>query len=90
MSKRLRVTGQVGKVTGRFSNFRFPDAYKIELHIFREAGTFIGVDGEMHRLLAYFDHPADYHLTLKMASAQVVEMSVVNNSPSQDSTESFR
>ena len=38
--------------------------------MFREAGTFIGVDGEMHRLLAYFDHPADYHLTLKMASAQ--------------------
>ena len=27
----------------------------------------------------------DYHLTLKMASAQVVETSVTNNSPSQDS-----
>ena len=27
----------------------------------------------------------DYHLTLKMASAQVVETSVANNSPSQDS-----
>ena len=28
----------------------------------------------------------NYHLTLKMASPQVVEMSVTNNSPSQDST----
>ena len=27
----------------------------------------------------------DYHLTLKMASAQVVETSVANNSPCQDS-----
>ena len=27
----------------------------------------------------------DYHLTLKMASAQVVETSVTNNSPSQGS-----
>ena len=27
----------------------------------------------------------DYHLTLKMASAQVIEMSVTNNSPSQGS-----
>ena len=27
----------------------------------------------------------DYHLTVKMASAQVVETSVTNNSPSQDS-----
>jgi len=27
----------------------------------------------------------DYHLTLKMASAQVVETSVTNNSPSQNS-----
>ena len=28
---------------------------------------------------------SNYHLTLKMASAQVVEMSVTNDSPSQDS-----
>ena len=27
----------------------------------------------------------DYHLTVKMACAQVVETSVTNNSPSQDS-----
>ena len=34
----------------------------------------------------------DYHLTLKMASVQVVETSVpnVNNSPSQDSTFSIK
>ena len=28
-----------------------------------------------------------WHLALKMASAQVVEMSVTNNSPSQDSSD---
>ena len=49
----------MGKVTGEISNFRFPNACKIiiELHAFREAGTFIRVDGEMCRLLAYFDNP---------------------------------
>ena len=32
-----------------------------------------------------FSTDSHYHLTLKMASAQVVETSVTNNSPSQDS-----
>ena len=47
----------MGKVTGEISNFHFPNACKSELCAFREAGTFIRVDGEMHRLLAYFDNP---------------------------------
>ena len=47
----------MGKVTGDISNFRFPNACKIELRAFREAGTFIRVDGEMRQLLAYFDNP---------------------------------
>ena len=47
----------MGKVTGEISNFRFPNACKIELRTFREADTFIRVDGEMHRLPAYFDDP---------------------------------
>ena len=38
--------------------------------------------GDRYRLLSTIEH---YHLTLKMASAQVVETSVTNNSPSQDS-----
>ena len=46
-----------GKSNGRFSNFRVPNACKIELRAFREAGTFIRVDGEMRRLPAYFDNP---------------------------------
>ena len=58
LSKRLRVAGEMGKVTGNISNFRFPNACKIiELRAFIEAGTFIRIDGEMHRLPAYFDNP---------------------------------
>ena len=52
LSKRLRVAGEMGKVTG--DNFHFPYACKIELCAFREAGTFIRVDGEMRWLPAYF------------------------------------
>ena len=33
--------------------------------------------------------PSSNHLTLKMDSAQVVEMSVTNNSPSQDSNHPY-
>ena len=57
LSKRLRVAGEMGRVTGEISNFHFPNARKIELRAFREASTFIRVDGEMRRLLAYFDNP---------------------------------
>ena len=57
MSKRLRVAGEMGKVTGDISNFRFSNASKIELRAFREASTFIRVDGEMCRLPADFDNP---------------------------------
>ena len=39
--------------------FCFPNACKIELCTFREAHTFIRVDSEMCRLLAYFDNPAN-------------------------------
>ena len=35
--------------------------------------------------LRVFEFSTDYHLTLKMASAQVVENSVNKDSPSQDS-----
>ena len=47
----------MGKVTGEISNFCFPNACKIELRAFREAGTFIRVDSEMCWLSAYFDNP---------------------------------
>ena len=60
LSKRLIVAGEIGKVKGDISNFRFANACEIELRAFREAGTFIRLDGEMLRLLAYFDNP-DYH-----------------------------
>ena len=36
-----------------------------------------------------FDNLCGSHLTLKMASAQVVETSVANNSPSQDSNQPY-
>ena len=49
----------MGKVTGDISNFRFPNACKIGLRAFIEAGTFIRIDGETRRLPAYFDNPAD-------------------------------
>ena len=41
----------------------------------------------LYLLTRVFEFSTDqhYHLTLKMASAQVVETSVTNNSPSQDS-----
>ena len=51
LSKRLRVAGEMGKVTEDISNFRFPNACKIELRMFREAGTFIRVDGEIRQLI---------------------------------------
>ena len=58
--KKIESNSRGGKSNGRFSNFHSPIAYKIELCAFREAGTFIRVDGEMHRLPAYFDHPERY------------------------------
>ena len=57
LSKRLRVAGEMGKVTGDISNFRFPNDCKIELHAFIEAGSFIRIDSEMCQLPAYFDNP---------------------------------
>ena len=57
LSKRLRVAREMEKVTGDISHFRFSNACKIELRTFREAGTFITVDGEMRRLPANFDNP---------------------------------
>ena len=47
----------MGKVRGDISNFRFPNVCNIELCTFREAGTFIRVDGDMRQLPAYFDNP---------------------------------
>ena len=43
---------------------------------------------QSNRSPMFFEFSTDlyYHLTLKMASAQVVETSVTNNSPSQDSS----
>ena len=42
---------------GEKFHFCFPNACKIELHMFKEDGTFISVDSEMWQLLAYFDNP---------------------------------
>jgi len=55
--KKIESSRRDGKCNGRFSNFHFPNACKIELCAFREAGAFIRVDGEMHWLPANFDNP---------------------------------
>ena len=51
----------MGKVREDFPFFHFPNACKIELQTFREASTFIWVDGEMQWLPAYFDNPILVH-----------------------------
>ena len=55
--KKIESSRRDGEVTGEISNFRFPNACKIELCSFREADPFIRVDGEMRQLPAYFDNP---------------------------------
>ena len=50
----------MGKVTGEICNFCFPNVCKIELRVFREAATFIRVDGEMRPLPAHFDNPVEF------------------------------
>ena len=55
LSKRLRIAGEMQKVTGEI----FWCVSASVLHTFREAGTFIRVDSEMHGLPAYFDSDAN-------------------------------
>ena len=59
--KNIESSKRVGKSNRRFSIFRFPHTCKIELQTFREASTFIQVDGEMHWLPVYFDNPVFVH-----------------------------
>lgn len=54
---------------GKFSNFHFPNACKIELHVLNEAGTFIKVDSEVCWLPAYFENPVIVTLVLEFVSA---------------------
>ena len=57
--RKIESSRRAGKSNGRFSNFHFPNACKIDLRAFREASTFIRVDSEMRRLPAYFDNPGN-------------------------------
>ena len=59
--KKIKSSRRHGKSKRRFSIFHFPNACKIELQTFREASTFIRVDGEMQWLPAYFDNPILVH-----------------------------
>ena len=56
--KKIQISrGDGKKKQGRFPNFCFPNACKIELRVFREGSAFIREDSEMCRLPAYLDNP---------------------------------
>ena len=56
------------------------------LHVSVQYITFFKLPFRLANMfISFFRLGLGLHLTLKMASAQVVEMSVTNNSPSQDS-----
>ena len=62
--KKIESSRRDVKSNGRFSNFCFLNSCKIELPMFRQAGTFIRVDSEMRWLPGYFDKPVCVSINL--------------------------